>query len=581
MRMTHLFNQTLREAPSTSEVSGHQLLVRAGFVRPLAAGVFSYLHLGQRALARLEAIMRREMDAIGGQEVKMPVVHPADLWQETGRWYKIDAELGRFEDRNGRDMVLALTHEEVVTDLARREIHSYRQLPQLVYHLQTKWRDDPRPRAGLIRAREFTMLDSYSLDQDTAGLDRQYQAHYQAYFNIFKQCGLPVIAVEADVGMMGGTLAHEYMYLTPIGEDTLLMCDACGYQANRQIATFCKPAAAPEEAQAMEKVATPNAKTIADLAAFLGVPKARTAKAVFMVATVVNRQTTAEQFVFAVLRGDMELNETKLSNALKAQQLRPARDEEIRAVGAEPGYASPVGLQNVLVVVDEAVVTSPNLVAGANEAGYHLLNVNVGRDFKANLVADIAAAQEGDACPSCGEPLRASRGVEVANIFKLGTHYSQAMGASFVDEQGESRPVIMGCYGIGITRLLACIAEHYHDEQGLVWPVTVAPYPVHLVALAGGSAESVRATADGLYQQLQAAGMEVLYDDRDESPGVKFNDADLIGLPIRLTVSKRSLGQEGVEVKLRHAPERTVVPLADIVTYTEAQIEALMAQFLA
>ena len=556
MRMSQLFSETLREAPSEAEVTSHRLLLRAGFIRQIATGIFSYLPLGQRTARKIEQIMREEIDAIGGQEMDMPVVHPATLWQETGRWYKIGSELGRFKDKNERDMVLALTHEEVVTDLARREIKSYRQLPAIVYHIQTKWRDDPRPRAGLIRAREFVMKDSYTLDRDEAGLDRQYRLHYQAYFNIFNRCALPTIAVESDVGMMGGTKAHEFMYLTPIGEDRLLLCDNCGYKANQEIATFRKPQAAAEEPLPVERVATPEMTTIAGLAEFLGVPKSRTAKAVFLVAKFSEGDEETERFVFAVVRGDMDLSETKLANAVKAKELRPAHDEEIVAVGAVPGYASPVGLDGVLVVVDDAVVNSPNLVAGANEAGYHLRNVNYGRDYEAAVVADIAAAQEGDLCPQCGTPMRMSRGVEVGNIFKLGTRYSKDMGATFVDEDGESRPVVMGSYGIGVGRLLACIAEEHNDEQGLCWPIAVAPYEVHLVALRGGFE-----AAEQLYADLKKAGIEVLFDDRDESPGVKFNDADLIGIPIRVTAGKRSLDEGGVELKLREEKDRSLVPL--------------------
>ena len=556
MRMSHLFSETLREAPSEAEVTSHRLLLRAGFIRQIATGIFSYLPLGQRTARKIEQIMREEIDAIGGQEMDMPVVHPATLWQETGRWYKIGSELGRFKDKNERDMVLALTHEEVVTDLARREIKSYRQLPAIIYHIQTKWRDDPRPRAGLIRAREFVMKDSYTLDRDEAGLDRQYRLHYQAYFNIFNRCALPTIAVESDVGMMGGTKAHEFMYLTPIGEDRLLLCDNCGYKANQEIATFRKRQAAAEEPLPVERVATPEMTTIAGLAEFLGVPKSRTAKAVFLVAKFSEGDEETERFVFAVVRGDMDLSETKLANAVKAKELRPAHDEEIVAVGAVPGYASPVGLDGVLVVVDDAVVNSPNLVAGANEAGYHLRNVNYGRDYEAAVVADIAAAQEGDLCPQCGTPMRMSRGVEVGNIFKLGTRYSKDMGATFVDEDGESRPVVMGSYGIGVGRLLACIAEEHNDEQGLCWPIAVAPYEVHLVALRGGFE-----AAEQLYADLKKAGIEVLFDDRDESPGVKFNDADLIGIPIRVTAGKRSLDEGGVELKLREEKDRSLVPL--------------------
>ncbi|MCP5191313.1 MAG: proline--tRNA ligase [Pseudomonadales bacterium] len=570
--MRHLFSQTLREAPAGAEVASYELLLRAGFIRPLAAGVFSYLPLAQRSLHKINAILRQEIEAIGGQEVHMPVVHPAGLWQETNRWYAIGDEMGRFRDKNGRDMVLAMTHEEVVADLTRREIQSYRQLPRLIYHIQTKWRDDPRPRAGLIRAREFTMLDSYSLDATEESLDQQYRAHYQAYFNIFNRCALPTIAVSSDVGMMGGSLAHEFMHLTPIGEDTLLLCNACGFKANRQIAPFRKPAGTDEALLPTEKVATPGTKTIADLAAFLGVPKAQTAKAVFLMATITEGQADVERLIFAVVRGDMELNETKLANAVAAKSLRPATDEEIRAIGAVPGYASPIGLRGARVLVDDAVTSSPNLVAGANEEGYHLRHVNYGRDFQADLVTDLAAAQAGDGCPRCGTPLQQARGVEMGNIFKLGTRYSAAMGATFLDQDGQSRPVIMGSYGIGVGRLLACIAEAHRDDYGLIWPISVAPFQVHLVALRGGFE-----MAETLYTQLQAAGLEVLFDDRDESPGVKFNDADLIGVPIRLTVSKRALEQGGVEFKLRHEQARALIPLADLPDHLQATVAQLHA----
>jgi prolyl-tRNA synthetase len=587
MRMTQLFGQTLRDAPSEAQVASHQLLLRAGFIRQLAAGIFTYLPLARRSMTKIENIIREEMNAIGGQEITMPVVNPADIWKETGRWYQIGSEMGRFKDKSDRDMVLAMTHEEVVADLVRQEIRAYSQLPRLIYHIQTKWRDDPRPRAGLIRVREFTMKDSYSLDADTAGLDVQYRAHYQAYFNIYHRCGLDAIAVGSDTGMMGGTLAHEYMILTSIGEDTLMLCDSCGYAANRQIACFQKPPVTDETPLPIEKIATPNVTTIADLAAFLDIPAAKTAKAVFMMAELANQRSdespkhpntqTPEQFIFAVIRGDMEVNETKLANAVKAKALRPATEAEIHAIGAEPGYGSPLGVRNALVVVDDAVATSPNLVAGANEIGYHLRNVNYGRDYSADIVADIAAAQEGDACPMCGHPLRAERGVEVGNIFKLGTRYTEAMGARFLDQDGELKPVVMGSYGIGIGRLLACVAEMHHDDYGLIWPITVAPYPVHLLTL--GPADSEATTvAEKLYAELQAAGIDVLFDDRDRSPGIKFNDADLIGIPLRVTVAARGLKQQSVEVKRRDQKERELIPLADTIPALEARIAELEAK---
>jgi prolyl-tRNA synthetase len=578
MRLTRLFSQTIREAPAEAEVASHQLLLRAGFIRQLAAGIFTYMPLARRALDKIEAILHQEMQAIGGQEITMPIVQPAELWQETGRWYTIDNEMGRMKDRSGRDMVLAMTHEEVVADLVRKEIRSYRQLPQLVYHIQTKWRDDPRPRAGLIRVREFTMKDSYSLDADWSGLDAQYRAHYQAYFNIFHRCGLPVIAVKSDTGMMGGQVAHEFMYLTPAGEDTLLLCDRCGYSANRQVARFARPAAAAEALLPLEKVATPDCKSIQALADFLGVPQERTAKAVFLIASIQEGEASREQFVFAVVRGDLEVNETKLANVLRARQLRPAVEAEIRAVGAEPGYASPVGLSGALVVVDESAVDSPNLVAGANEAGYHLLNVNYGRDYQAQMVADIAAANDGSGCPECGGALRAVRGVEVGNIFKLGDRYSRALGCTYLDQEGQPRPVIMGSYGIGTGRLLACVAEQHHDDHGLIWPISVAPYPVHLVCLPSKTAaQEITAAAEALYTELQAAGIEALMDDRAESAGVKFNDADLIGLPLRLTVSERSLKAGGYEFKRRDQEERSLVAAGEVVAFIQAQIAGLQA----
>ncbi|MGC9347962.1 MAG: proline--tRNA ligase, partial [Anaerolineae bacterium] len=538
---------------------------------------FSALPLGHRALSKIEQIVREEMDAIGGQEIKMPVVNPAEVWQETGRWYEIGSEMSRFKDRTDRDMVLAMTHEEVVTDLVRQEIQSYRQLPSLVYHIQTKWRDDPRPRAGLIRVREFTMKDSYSLDIDDDGLDAQYRAHYQAYFNIFRRCGLDPIAVGSDTGMMGGSMAHEFMVLTSVGEDTLLLCDNCGYAANRQVADFQKPDVEDAELQPIEKVATPGITSIDDLADFLDIPEAKTAKAVFMIATRSEEGKDVNRFIFAVVRGDMTLNETKLANAVKARDLRPATDEEIRAIGAEPGYGSPIGVHNAIVVVDEIVAASPNLVAGANEAGYHLLNVNHGRDYEADIIADIVAAEEGDACPRCGASMREERGVEVGNIFKLGTRYSEAMEATFVDEEGQEHPVVMGSYGIGIGRALACVAEVHNDEYGLIWPVTVAPYHVHLLTL-GPEGSEAAAVADRLYTELQGAGIDVLYDDRDRSPGIKFNDADLMGMPLRITVARRGLEQDAAEFKLRSEQDREFVPLDQVVPTVKAWLAKLQAE---
>lgn len=595
MRLSRAFFQTLRDAPADAELVSHKLLLRAGFIQPLGAGIYSYLPLARRSMDKIEAIIREEMNAIGGQEITMPVAQPAELWQQSGRWDSAYPELVHWRDRAGRDMTLGLTHEEVVTDLAKRVISSYRQLPQLVYHLQTKFRDEPRPRGGLIRVREFTMKDSYSLDADEAGLERQYEAHRAAYHRIFQRCGLDVITVSADVGMMGGKDSVEFITLTPAGEDTLLLCASCGYAANREVATFRKPAPPDEALLPVEKVATPHCKTIAELAAFLGVPESRTAKAVFFAAEGQKVRRSEGQSVgsgsssqlpsvppsspplllFAITRGDMEVNETKLRQATGATKLRPATEEEIRAVGAEPGYGSPVGVQDALVVVDDLAAASPNLVSGANEEGFHLRNVNCGRDYTPHIVADIVAAQGGEPCPTCGSPLRAERGVEVGNIFKLLTRYSEAMGALYDDPQGVKRPIVMGSYGIGVGRLLATVAETHHDEVGLVWPASVAPFHVHLVLLAKKAPQAVE-VADRIYDELWAAGIEVLYDDRDDpSPGVKFNDADLIGLPLRVTVSARSLEAGGVELKRRDQDERRMVPLDELLATVRSQLAAL------
>lgn len=577
MRMSQLFTQTLRDAPAEAEIPSHQLLTRGGYIRQLAAGIFSYMPLAHRVMAKISDIIRDEMNKIGGQEITMPVVHSADIWKETNRWYQIGSELTRFQDRGGRDMVLAMTHEEVIADLIRKEISSYRQLPCMLYQLQTKWRDEPRSRAGLIRVREFTMKDSYSLDLDEDGLDQQYRAHYQAYFNIYHRCALPVIAVASDTGMMGGKVAHEYMYITPIGEDTLLIDPETGYAANREVAQFKKPAGDTEDLKPMEKVETPDTKTIDALAELLNIPHAKTAKAVFMMATVVEGEEEVERFIFAVVRGDMDLNETKLSNAVKAKAMRPATEEEIRAIGAEPGYGSPVGVKNCIIVVDDIIPESPNLVAGANEAGYHYLNVNLERDYQADIVTDIASAREGDSTPDGEGTLKEVRGVEVGNIFKLGTRYTEAMNATYLDKNGKPKPVVMGSYGIGVGRLMACIAEEYHDDNGLIWPISIAPYHVHLVLLPGGEADDI---AEKLYVDLQAAGIDVLFDDRDERAGVKFNDADLIGVPLRLTVSKRSLKNGGVEFKRRDQQESQMIAVDDVSETIQSEIKHMREEIL-
>lgn len=565
MRRTELFLETLRQAPADAEQAGYQLLLRGGFVQPLAAGIFSYLPVGQRVKDKVEKILREEMDAIGGQQVTMPVVHPAELWQESGRWYKIGPELARFTSRGEREMVLAMTHEEVVADLLKRQIRSYRQLPVMLYQIQTKFRDEPRARGGLIRAREFTMKDGYSCHTDTEDLDRYYPRVHDAYLRIFRRCGIEPVVVQSDVGMMGGTMAHEFMDLLPIGEDQLLLCDACGYSANRQVAVFDKGTAEPENALPLAEIATPSTNTIAALARLLDVPESRTAKATFFVG--------GDRLIFAVVRGDMEVNETKLANVAGVAELRPARVEELEGTGIVPGYASPIGVTGALVVVDDLVAASPNLVAGANRDGYHLRNTNYVRDYNADVVADVASAFEGAPCVGCGNPLRMVRGVEVGNIFKLGTDFSDALGAAFLDEQGVSHSIVMASYGIGVDRLIGCVAEGSRDERGLIWPAAIAPYAVYLVGLDLDD-QDVRTAADRLYEALQEAGIEVLFDDRRERAGVKFNDADLLGIPLRVTISRRTLQSDAVEIKPRTASESVIVPRGRVIACVAEQLAA-------
>jgi len=565
MRVSKFVFQTLREEQSEAELISHQLLLRAGIVRQVAAGIFSYLPIGQRTKHRIERIIREEMEAIGGQEVSLPVVQPAELWQQSGRWQQIGGDMARLKDRHNRDLCLGMTHEEVVTSLAAGLINSYRQLPFMVYQLQTKFRDEPRPRGGLIRVREFTMKDGYSFHTNFEDLDVYYPRAYQAYFNIFRRCGIDVVAVRSDSGMMGGTMAHEFMALSPDGEDTILMCHACGYKANRQIATFQKSNPNPETALPIEEIHTPGTTTIDELSAFLNISTEKTAKAVFLVATIANEHGHPEdRFVFAVVRGDMALNETKISNAIKALALRSATTDEIHAIGAEPGFGSPIGIDRarVLLVVDDLIPDSPNLVAGANKVDYHLGHVNYGRDYEADIIADITAAADGHPCPACGGKMRSERGIEVGNIFKLGTKYSEVMDATYLDEQNTSHPMIMGCYGIGVDRLLATVIELHHDENGICWPLSVAPFQIMLVSLAGGNPEVMRA-ADTIYETLTEAGLDVLYDDRDDRAGVKFNDADLVGIPVRVTVGVRGIKQGIVELKDRRTGHMEDIPLGE------------------
>jgi prolyl-tRNA synthetase len=563
MRLANLVGRTLRDVPTEAEHIGHQLALRAGLARALAPGSFALLPMGMAVSRRIERIMHEELARIGAQELRMPVVQTAMLWEQAGRYAEYGPQMLKLTDRAGRSLVVAPTHEEAIAELARREIGSYRQLPAVVYQIHTKYRDEIRTKGGLMRMREFTMLDAYSLDADDAGLDIAYEHIGEAFERIFERCGLRFISVEAAAGEMGGREPREYMARSPAGEDTLAICATCGYAANLEVATAGRaPAATGQEQRPLEEVATPGVATIADLAQFLNIAGLETAKAVFF-------DTPERGLVFAVIRGDLEVSEEKLRLAARVSELRPASAEQIIAAGAVAGYASPVGLKiraegtaqnaalpegaadaaGLLVLADPSIVEAGPLVAGANKEGYHLRNVVYGRDWEATFVADIAAVQAGDPCRHCGAPLTLEKGVEIGHIFKLGTRYAEALGATYLDGQGVSRPVVMGSYGIGVERLMQIIIEQHHDERGITWPASIAPADAHIVVLGKGAAP--RDEAARLYAELATAGLRPVLDDREETAGVKFNDADLIGLPVRLVVSDRLMAAGEVELKPR------------------------------
>jgi len=525
-------------------------------IRQVSAGVYSYLPLAHRALKKVENIIRDEMDKAGGQEVTLPVLQPGELWEKSGRGQAFGKILFQVKDRKDRELVLGPTHEEVITDLVSFFVKSYRDLPVMLYQIQTKFRDEPRPRGGLIRVREFTMKDLYSFDVDEKGLDVSYQKMRKSYQNIYRRAGLPVIMIEADSGAIGGKDSSEFMAVTDCGEDIIVYCEKCGYAANAEKAKSVKAPGTAEEALAMEDVHTPGQKTIEEVANFLGLERKQTIKAVFYYAD--------GEIIFVAIRGDIEVNEIKLKNILKADELRLALPEEVGKAHLVAGSASPVGLTGIKVVVDESVKNGANFVAGANKPDYHIKNVNFPRDFSADIVADISLACAGEGCIQCQKPLKTVRGIEVGHIFKLGTFLAEKMGAYYADAEGNSRPIVMGCYGIGVGRLLASVIEASHDEKGIIWPFSVAPFEVYLCPLFLED-ERVSQTAEMLYNELTDSGIEVLYDDRMESPGVKFNDADLLGIPLRITVSPRTLEKNSVELKWRTEKKADLVSLDGII----------------
>jgi prolyl-tRNA synthetase len=552
MRLAKSLVPTLREEPADAEALSHKLMLRAGLVRQLGAGIYVYLPLGQRVMDRITAIVREEMNAIGGQEITMPVIQPAEIWQKSGRWDGIP-EMFKLKDRWGRDMVLGMTHEEVIAWLAAREIRSYRDLPQIWYQIQTKERDEARPRSGILRTREFVMKDSYTLDPDTAALDRSYAAHERAYRTIFERCGLRFHVAHSDTGMMGGLGAHEFLAPCAAGEDEIALCAACGYAANVEIARGV-PAAPAFPAGGREEVATPNARTIAQVSDLLKIDPRLTIKSLLY--------ATPSGFVLALVRGDHAINERKLTRVLGAEP-RAAHPEEVAAqLGAPVGSVGPVGAR-VPIVADE-VLRGGAYVVGANREGVHLRGVAPGRDFEARF-ADLHTVAAGEACPQCGQPLAVEKVIEIGNIFKLGTKYSAALGAMFLDESGKEQPVVMGSYGIGPARIAAAAVEQNADADGIVWPVAIAPFQVHIVVVSLRDAGQV-AAAEEIYTACRAAGLDALLDDRDERPGVKFKDADLLGMPVRVTVGN-ALAKEGVvEIKERRAPRReSRVPKAHVV----------------
>ena len=554
MRVSKLYAPTLREVPAEAEVVSHQLMLRAGFMRKAAGGIYTYLPLAWRVLKKIERIVREEMDAKGSQELLMPIVQPAEIWQESGRWDVYGAEMFRLQDRHNRCFCLGPTHEEMVTTLIRGDVRSYRQLPLSVYQIQNKYRDERRPRFGLMRGREFIMKDAYSFDRDEAGLDRSYQDMYDAYTNIFTRCGLNFRPVEADSGAIGGSGSHEFMVIADSGEAEIVFCTSCDYAANVEKAELF-PLEAEEEAMlTKEEVVTPDCKTIADVCAYLKLPVDHSVKAV--------AYNSEKGLILCFVRGDHEVNEIKVINTCGVIDLEMATEEQLAAAGTVGGYMGPVGIDNkkVIVVVDSTVMKMHNVCCGANKEGFHFINVNPDRDFTPTYVADIRLIQEGDPCPHCGGEVSKARGIEVGQVFKLFTKYSSALKATYLDENGKEQPMVMGCYGVGVSRTMAAAIEQNYDDNGIIWPIEIAPYHV-LVVPVNTKDEASAAKAEEIYMQLKKVGLETVIDDRNERPGVKFKDADLIGYPLRVVVGPKTLTEGKLEVKIRKTGEIRYLPL--------------------
>lgn len=554
MRVSKMFAPTLREVPAEAEVVSHQLLLRAGFMRKSTNGMYSYLPLAWRVLKKIENIVREEMDAAGAQEIMMPIMQPAEIWQESGRWGAYGAEMIRLKDRHNREYCLGPTHEEMVTTLIKGDVRSYRQLPMNVYQIQDKFRDERRPRFGLMRSRDFIMKDAYSFDRDEAGLDVSYKSMYDAYTNVFNRCGLTFRPVEADSGAIGGSGSHEFMVLAESGEAEIVYCTQCDYAANVEKAEMHVIEAADEAMLGKEAVETPNCKTIADVCAFLNLPVEKSVKAV--------AYKSEKGLILCFVRGDHEVNDVKVINTCGVLEVEMADESMLVEAGTCGGYMGPVGIdpEKVMVVVDHSVMQMHNFCCGANKEGYHLINVNPGRDFTPTYVADIRLIQEGDPCPHCGGAVSKARGIEVGQVFKLFTKYSAAMNCTFLDENGKENPMVMGCYGIGVSRTMAACVEQNNDKDGMIWPVAIAPYEV-LVVPVNTKDEASTAKAEEIYEVLKKVGVEAVIDDRNERPGVKFKDADLIGYPLRVVVGPKTLAEGNIEVKARKTGEVVMLPV--------------------
>ncbi|MBQ4180753.1 MAG: proline--tRNA ligase [Firmicutes bacterium] len=558
MRASKMFLSTKREAPSDAEIASHILLLRADMIRKEVGGVYNFMPLGWRVLKKIEDIVRQEMDRAGGQEILTSAMQPAELWQESGRWYAYGPELWRVKDRNERDFCLGPTAEEVFTDTVRSSITSHKQLPFNIYQIQTKYRDEARPRFGLIRSREFIMKDAYSFDKDEAGLDKSYQDMYDAYSRVFTRCGLDFRPVEADTGAIGGNGSHEFCALAEVGEEEIIYCDNCGMAATAEKAAFADEKMPEEEMLPMEKVLTPGTKSIEDVCSFLGVPQEKSIKALLF--SVWHEGSDDPEYIAVFIRGDRQLNKVKLVNTLDVPEFAVQfADEALMGplTGAVGGFTGPVGLHDCRIIMDSELVGARNMVCGACEADHHIKNVNYGRDFKADIIADLKLLQEGDRCPVCGAPVKSAKGIEVGQVFKLRTKYSESMHAFYKDENMNEKPMVMGCYGIGVTRTMAAVVEQHHDENGIIWPMSIAPYHV-IVTLVGIKDEAQKALAEEITAKLEDAGAEVILDDRDERPGVKFKDADLIGIPVRITVGKKAPERQ-VEFKLRREADLEVM----------------------